>query len=122
MHLDDGQIKLWAAILALGNTLIQLVSSKKVRRVSVFLFKKAISVPRGILTALKNDYRVVYIWHVLLKQILPSTSHPLPRNIAFKKEHESGLDRIWVIPGNHDTDLRSPEILFFSGHGLKKTC
>jgi hypothetical protein len=119
MHLDDGQIKLWAAILALGNTLIQLVSSKKVRRVCVSLFKKTISVPRGILTALKNDYRVVYICHVLLKNFLPSTSRQMPQTISFKKEHENGLDRIWVIPGNHDIDIRAAQIFYFPHHGLK---
>ncbi|HEY2811277.1 MAG TPA: hypothetical protein VGJ00_07825 [Rhabdochlamydiaceae bacterium] len=71
--MDEGQIKLWAAILALGNTLIQILSSKKSRRIGASLFKKTISVPRGISTILKNDYRVAYVRQVFENQYRIST-------------------------------------------------
>src|SRR5262249_12420282 len=76
----------------------------KLRRFCGSLFKKTISVPRGILTSLKNDYRVAYVLQVFLKKFESrrrTSPELLSSNlVAFCAAHHGSLQK------------NSPELFF----------
>ncbi|HZU32744.1 MAG TPA: hypothetical protein VFB79_16625 [Candidatus Angelobacter sp.] len=66
MHLDDTPIKVITEILVFGKLLKEVVWSKPVRRFGRSLFKKTISVPRGMKKLLESTPFFKKPSHVLI--------------------------------------------------------